>query len=711
MLSQLRFWQTRQLPIVLQSETAECGLAAICMIAEYWGHHVDLQSLRKRFSISLKGASLTSLISIAKGLSLESRPVKLEIEELQKLKMPCVLHWDLNHFVVLKSVSERNRSVIIHDPRSGRRRLSIKEVSNHFTGIALELFPAASFQPISAQRKYSVLSMIGSISGLHTALAYVLTLGIALQICALITPFYLQWLVDEALVASDKNLITVLGTGFLMLIALQVSIGALRSWVVTSMSTNLNIQWLNNAFGHLLKLPMSFFEKRHTGDIVSRFSSIRTIQHAVTHQFVEGIIDFLLAAGTLFMLFLYSRTLGAITLLVAAAYVVLRFFVYDRLRNATAEQIVHAAKQETYFLESVRGVQSIRLFGRHEERRIRWLNILADQFNSELRIAKIGLVYGSANELIFGFERILIIWLAALFVLENQFSIGMLFAFVSYKDQFSARAAGLTDKFFEWRMLNLYNERLADIILTEQEDTAPQSEREFDSLAFSIEFRNVSFRFSENDPLILDQLDLFIPAGQYVAITGVSGCGKTTIVKLLLGLLKPTEGEILIGGISTAKLGLARARTQIGAVLQDDTLFAGSLSENISFFDSVEDTLQITASARLAAIDDDIRRMPMGYHTLIGDLGTGLSGGQKQRILLARALYRNPKILVLDEATSHLDVRNEKVVSEAIAKIELTRFVVAHRPETITMADRVVVLSDGRVVQDFPGCRHSSRLD
>lgn len=692
------FWQRRRLPVLLQAETAECALACVAMIASYWGHRTDISAMRRRFSVSLKGASLRGVMAMAAGLGLQSRPLKAEIAHLPELKLPCVLHWDLNHFVVLKSVGPRH--AVIVDPALGERRLALAQLAAHFTGVALEMNPAADFKPAVETRPFTLTSLMGRVSGLERSLVQILALGLVLQLCSLIAPFYMQWVVDEALLAYDRDLVTVLGCGFLLLVLLQASITAVRSWATTVMATELNIQWLGNTFAHLLKLPLSYFEKRHTGDVVSRFQSIQSIQNSLTTQFVEGVIDGVLVLGTLAMMLWYSPTLTAAAGVAVAVYVLIRLAMFRSLRDATAEQIVHAAKQQTHFIESVRGIQSIRLFGAGEERRASWLNSLVDQFNAELRVARLGVSYHTANFLLFNIERVAVIWLAALAVMDGRFSVGMLFAFISYKDQFSQRITSLIDKLFELRMLRLHGERVADIILTEAEEETLDSETDWNALAPTIELRNVSFRYADGEPLVLNQLSLVIPAGQCVAITGPSGCGKTTLMKLLLGLLEPVSGEILIGGIKLQQLGLSNYRRMLGTVMQDDTLFSGTLGDNICFFTPRPDRQRIEHCAQLAAVHAEIVQMPMGFNTLIGDIGTGLSGGQRQRILLARALYRDPRILVLDEATSHLDVWNEQQVNAAIRDIALTRVIVAHRPETIAMAQRVIVLQQGAMVQD-----------
>ncbi|MDK6080503.1 peptidase domain-containing ABC transporter [Massilia varians] len=697
-LSQLAFWNSRRLPLLLQTEGAECGLACMAMVATYWGHRTDIPSMRRRFSVSMKGVNLKGLMAMASALSLQTRPLKLDIQHLPELKLPCVLHWDLSHFVVLKSVSAKH--VVVHDPAVGERRMPIDEFAKHFTGIALELTPSAQFEAKEERQQFSLFSLMGHVVGLRRSLLQVLALGLALQVCALISPFYMQWIVDEALLASDRDLITVLGCGFLLLVLLQTAIGAVRSWVTTVLATSLNLQWLGNAFAHLLKLPLPYFEKRHTGDIVSRFGSIQQIQTSLTTQFVEGVIDGVLVLGTLIMMLLYSVKLAAVACVAVLLYALLRLVMFCPLRDANSEEIIHSAKQQSHFMETVRGMQSIRLFGRSEERRSSWMNALTDEFNAQLRIARLAVSYQTANTLLFSGERVIVIWLAALAVLGNEFSVGMVFAFISYKDQFSQRMASLIDKLFELRMMRLHGERVADIVLTEAERDDDAAEVDANQIMPSIEIRNLSFRYSDSEPEVIRELNLTIPAGQCMAITGPSGCGKTTLMKLLLGLLTPTGGEIRIGGVPLGTLGLSNYRHLLGTVMQDDTLFAGSISDNISFFDPMVDMQRVHICAELAAIAPEIAAMPMAFNTLVGDIGTGLSGGQQQRILLARALYKNPKILVLDEATSHLDVWNEQAVNAAIEKIPLTRIIVAHRPETIQMAERVIVLHNGQVAQD-----------
>ncbi|MDH5540648.1 MAG: peptidase domain-containing ABC transporter [Rhizobacter sp.] len=699
----------RRLPMLLQTEAAECGLACLGMVAAHHGLDCDLASLRRRFSLSLKGATLADLVRLAGQLQLNSRALRAEMEHLADLRLPCVLHWDLNHFVVLKEV--RGGVAVIHDPAHGVRRIKLDKLSRHFTGVVLELSPQADFAPRTERQAVTLRQLLGRVTGLKRSLLQVFALALALEVFMLLSPFLLQWVVDGVLVSADKDLLVTLGLGFGLLVLIQVAVGAIRSWAVLHLSSSLNLQWLGNVFSHLMRLPVSWFEKRHTGDVWSRFGAVQQIQQTLTTSFAEAVLDGLLVVVTLAMMFVYSGLLTGIVLASVALYALLRWAFFRPLRDATEEAIVHDAKRSSHFLESLRGVQSIRLFNAQEDRQARFMNLVVDAMNAHIATRKLDLMFSVLHKLLFGLERVAVVWVGALLVLERSFSIGMLFAFIAYKEQFAARVSGLIDKLVELRMLKLQGERLADIVLTAPE-TEPVAPRRLDDRAATLEFKAVSFAYSDAEPPVLRELSLRIEPGESVAIAGPSGCGKTTLLKLMLGIHAPQSGDILVGGVPLVQLGMRTWRDMIGTVMQDDQLFAGSINDNISFFEPRPDTAWIEQCARLACVHDEILAMPMGYHTLIGDMAASISGGQKQRILLARALYKRPKILFLDEATSALDVDRERDVNHAIRQLPLTRVIVAHRPETIASAQRVVVLGEGRVAQDLrsvPGATQHGR--
>jgi len=683
---------------ILQSEAAECGLAALAMVASAHGHAITLAELRQRYSTSLKGASLGQLIAIAQELGLSARPLRLDIEHLGQLRVPCILHWDLNHFVVLSKVARGKASIL--DPAVGERRLALSEVSSHFTGIALELVPHAGFQRRRALPSISIRQLTGRVRGLGSSLAQVLALSLALQVFVVLAPFYSQWVIDQVLVSADRDLLAVLGLGFGLALLLQVAVGLLRGWTVVQLSASLGLQWMGNVFAHLLRLPMDYFEKRHLGDITSRLGSVQAIQKTLTTSFVEAVIDGLMAVVTLVLMLVYSWKLALVTLAAVLAYLGIRAVAFRPLRDGTERQLVADARRESHLLESLRGMQSLKVAGEEPRRRARYENLMVDNVNAEVRLARLDLGFGTASQLVFGIERVAVVWIAAVLALRGVFSVGMMVAYLAYKDQFASRMSALIDKWMELRMLRLHGERLADVVLAAPDQAAAPATAALPVTA-SLQLEGVHFRYADSDPWVLADCSLHVEEGESVAIIGASGCGKSTLLKLLLGLQRPQAGIIRLGGEDLWRLGPARARAMFGVVMQDDQLFAGSIADNISFFDPAFDLARVEEAARLAAVHEDILAMPMGYHGLIGDMGSALSGGQKQRLILARALYRRPRVLVLDEATSHLDVAREHQVSEAVRQLRLTRLIVAHRPETIASADRILVMDQGRIVEEI----------
>lgn len=691
----------RKLPVVLQNEATECGLACLAMIAGYHGHRVDLASLRRRFPISQKGVTLASVIDIAGRLEMSTRPVRLELSYLKKLKLPCVLHWDMSHFVVLRAV--RGNCIVIHDPAVGERVIAMAEVSSSFSGVALEIWPGQHFAKRDEAKPVRILSLIGKTTGLARSFGQIIAIALVLQVLGLVSPLFMQWVIDHALVTANFDLLTTLALGFGLLVIVTQAIKLLSSFASMHLSTAWSVQWSANVFTHLLRLPLSYFERRHLGDIVSRFGSMTAIQSTLTSTFITSVIDSIMVVFVLALIFMYSPLLSWISVGAMAFYAACRIAWYRPLRLATQEQIVHSAKQSSHFLETVRGARAIKLYRNQDSRRSSWLALLADSVNSGLRVQKMQILYGLINGVVFGLVGILVVWLAARMVLRGEFTVGMMMAYMSYQAQFSGRITSLIDSIFAIKMLQVHGERLADIVQTEQEKQPGEGRlvaSEADLFDPRIEIRGLRFRYSEHDPYVLDGIDLTIEPGESVAISGPSGCGKSTLLHILLGVLPPTEGDVLLGGVSISTMDPEVLRRSIASVTQNDTLFAGSIADNISFFDPQADQRWVEECARMASIHEEIAAMPMGYNTFIGDMGSVLSGGQQQRVLLGRAFYQRPKVLVLDEATSHLDIRRESMISAAVRGLEITRIIVAHRPQTAEHADRIVLIDKGRVASE-----------
>lgn len=690
-LKNINFGLSAKLPVILQTESAECGLACLAMIAHYHGYLTDLWSLCQKYPISQKGATLHTLIKIAGQMKLSTRPLRLKLNELNQLRTPCILHWDMNHFVVLKSVSKTKITIL--DPSAGQRLMTLQEASDHFTGIALEVWADSDFEKKEDKANIRLSKLIGEIKGLYKSLGQILILALVLEVFALTSPFFMQWVIDHAIVSADKDLLTTLVIGFGILMLLTQLTSLLQSWISMYISTTLNIQWKANVFHHLTHLPSQFFQKRHLGDIISRFGAIDSIQSTLTTTFLTVVLDSVMTVFTLVLMFFYSPTLAWIAVGAMIIYGLLRFLWYTPLKQATEEQIIHAAKQSTHFMETMRGIRAIKRFNKEDIRKSTWLTLFVNTINAGLYTQKLGLMFGFINGIIFGFENLIIIYLGANLVIDGTFTVGILMAFIAYKNQFGGRVSNLIDKFIEVKMLNLHGERLADIVLekTEKNDYLSPIEPK-DKLVYDIQVNNLSFAYNDDEPYIIDNLSFHIKDKESVAIVGATGCGKSTLMSLLMGELTPKSGDIKIAGKIHHSMAELNARGIIASVNQDDTLFAGSLIENISFFDDKIDNEWVEQCAIMAGIHDEIMSMPMGYQTLVGDMGNILSGGQKQRIFIARALYRRPKILFLDEATSHLDVKKEYQINEMIKSLGITRVMIAHRPETIKSADWVLNL-------------------
>jgi ATP-binding cassette, subfamily B, bacterial CvaB/MchF/RaxB len=692
--SKLRFGWGKQVQSILQTEAAECGLACLAMIANYHGYQTDMHTLRQRFALSLRGATLKQVMDMAQGLKLSARPLRLDLDEMNQLQLPCILHWELNHFVVLKKVLSNNKGIIILDPARGERSIGADELSKCFTGVALELSPMADFVQKKEQRTIKITQLLGKVVGLKRSLVQIFALALALEAFAIVSPFFMQWVVDGAIVAADSNLLTLLCIGFGLLMVIQTTIGLARSWVVLYLSTHLNVQWISNVFAHLIRLPVTYFERRHLGDVVTRFESVHQIQQTLTTSFIEGVLDGLLGIVMLIIIFVYSPTLAWVVVTALVIQGLISWASYAPMRRLAAEQINLGAKNQSQLFESIRAVQSIKLFAAENDRQARYVNGLVESTNRTIATQKLQLSVGAISGITSGIENIVVVWLGAGAVMQNQLSIGMLFAFMSYKATFSGRVQSLIAKTIEFKMLKLQGELLADIVLNSKDPASQIATKQLpppcdDGSIPEIEVRNVSFRYSPSEPWVLRNVTFKVTKGESLAIVGPSGGGKTTLMKLMLGLLRPTEGEVLFRERPINQLGAAY-REAVGAVMQDDQLMSGSIEENISFFNPTPNKQRIQEVAAQAAIASDIEKMPMQYQTLIGDMGSSLSGGQKQRIVLARALYRNPIVLFLDEATSQLDEMNEQRVIASTNNIEATRILVSHRVETFSSCSRCI---------------------
>ncbi|HFU9058563.1 TPA: colicin V export peptidase/ABC transporter CvaB, partial [Escherichia coli] len=653
-------WQ-RRVPVIHQTETAECGLACLAMICGHFGKNIDLIYLRRKFNLSARGATLAGINGIAEQLGMATRALSLELDELRVLKTPCILHWDFSHFVVLVSV-KRNRYVL-HDPARGIRYISREEMSRYFTGVALEVWPGSEFQSETLQTRISLRSLINSIYGIKRTLAKIFCLSVVIEAINLLMPVGTQLVMDHAIPAGDRGLLTLISAALMFFILLKAATSTLRAWSSLVMSTLINVQWQSGLFDHLLRLPLAFFERRKLGDIQSRFDSLDTLRATFTTSVIGFIMDSIMVVGVCVMMLLYGGYLTWIVLCFTTIYIFIRLVTYGNYRQISEECLVREARAASYFMETLYGIATVKIQGMVGIRGAHWLNMKIDAINSGIKLTRMDLLFGGINTFVTACDQIVILWLGAGLVIDNQMTIGMFVAFSSFRGQFSERVASLTSFLLQLRIMSLHNERIADIALHEKEEKKPEIEIVADMGPISLETNGLSYRYDSQSAPIFSALSLSVAPGESVAITGASGAGKTTLMKVLCGLFEPDSGRVLINGIDIRQIGINNYHRMIACVMQDDRLFSGSIRENICGFAEEMDEEWMVECARASHIHDVIMNMPMGYETLIGELGEGLSGGQKQRIFIARALYRKPGILFMDEATSALDSESEHFVN------------------------------------------------
>jgi len=673
----------------LQSTTSECGLACLGYVAATHGKEYSMAELRGKFSPSTRGLNLRSLARLADLMGFTSRALRLEVEELELLARPCILHWDLVHFVVLISV---HRSKIqVYDPAYGIRNISREEVASAFTGVALELTPGVSFEAVKPPAPLKWHQLTGRISGLGTSLLRILVLGAAIQLLSMVSPMFTQWIVDGAILSNDLDLLWTLLLGVVLLGLSKIFMEAARGWFAISLSTQFAVQWSMRMKDHMLKLPLKWFELRHIGDISAKFQSIQTIQSTVTGKFIEVLFDGVFSVFTLAIMAIYSWKLALIAVAALLGYAALRIFPHHIYHKVNDEIISLDAKSQSVFIENIRGIQTIKLNNIEGVRGALWHNGVISASNKKIKSQIITLTFTSGYGLIFLVENVSVLGIGASMAMEGSITVGMLMAYLAYKSDFSGRMQRLIDNTMSIRLLRLHIDRAADIALSKKEPSEnghmlALNAEEAALGGIAVRLENVGFRYSEDLPWVFRGVSLTIEPGQHVCFHGITGCGKTTLAKIILGLLEPTEGIIYIDETPLNQFGIVAWRSSVAAVMQDDHLLSASIRENVSCFSSEVSLEQISKVLRQAEIMEEVSRMPMGMNTFIGDMGSSLSGGQRQRIMLARALCKVPRVLVLDEATSHLDTATESRINATINSLNITRITIAHRPETITSA-------------------------
>jgi len=690
-LSDYLHFSSQRLPILLQSEVAECGVSCVAMVASYHGHKVNMITMRQRYPVGLRGVTVRQITQIANDLGMNARALKVDLGQLNKVKSPAILHWNFNHFVVLSKVT--TKGIEIHDPAKGKCKLNWQEVSDAFTGICIELLPNADFEKQDERQRVPLRAFLGKVDGLWSSLAKIFVIALILQGLMLVSPYYIRLVVDKGVAADSTGLLWWFFLGFAFVLVLTTVTQIIRAGAIMYLDKSLGFQIKANIQKHLLHLPMGFFESRHVGDIKSRFEAFNEVQRLVSRGFITAVVDGLLSITTFCIMLSYDVGLALVSLAFLATLYGLRFILNVSENEYLEQWLSKQARENSHFIESVRAIAPIKAFAKEDVRLSSWLNLFADSTNASIRREKVQISTELSKQVLAKAEYLIIVLIGASLIIDSTITLGMFFAFLAYRQSFAESAQSLVDHLFKFRIAGTYFRRMSDIVLQEPEKDQAIAVLDPAQIQGNLTIQNLHFRYDNGAPWLFEGINFSIAAGESVAIVGKSGIGKTTLLKLITGLLRHTEGDILLDGTSLQRIGYRRFRSMCATVMQNDQLFNGSLIENITFFEPSPNMEKVREAAKGAAVWEDIEAMPMGLHSQVGDLGSAMSGGQKQRILLARALYSNPKILFLDEATSHLDIETEKQVNLYLKSRNITRISIAHREETIKAADRVIDLA------------------
>lgn len=677
---------------VYQAEVSECGLACLVQIANAFGENVGLAELRRKVQVSTRGLNFSDLIEIAPSLGLRLRAVNVQPDSIGALRLPAVLHWQFNHFVVLERVGRSKVTIV--DPSRGRIAIARSSFAESFTGMALEAMPQGEASPSLVKSKSNLLRAMLEIPGVRTSLAWLLFFSLFLEAVSLITPLYSKIILDSADTGTmfGQSWAAKITFAFALLVLAAGVTNYGRGLLTSRLGVELNRQMSETLFGHILKLPITYFQKRHLGDITAAFDSVGAFQRTLTSAFISGLIDGVMAIVTLALMIWINAKLAIVPIVVTCIYVCFRALRNSAHKNSIQEQIQRTAEQASSLFESIRGIQSLKIFQKEGARLSAWSGLLARTSNQILKSQSFPVQYQAMSVALIGIQSIVVIYLGVGQIEAGVSTVGGLFAFVAYVAQFTQKSTSLIERAVDISILGVHKNRLSDVYSEPAENFAPGDGGGVSGPSYTVELKDLTFSYGYGLPPVVASLNIKVEAGEFVVITGPSGCGKTTVMKIMQGLLLPTVGSVYVNEKLLEEIGVSAWRSVTSAVMQEDSLFSGTIRDNITFFSPVPDEEQLASVCSLCRIDEFVNRFPLGLDTQVGDMGGLLSGGEKQRVLLARALYKRPSVLFMDEATSHLDSETEVFVSRAISSLKITRIMIAHRQETIRTADRVIVI-------------------
>ncbi|KFA94575.1 peptidase domain-containing ABC transporter [Archangium violaceum] len=685
----------RRIRFVAQVTAVDCAAACLAMVLGYWGRQMRLEEVQRAAGLlNLHGVNARALLEAGRRFGLTGRAAQVEIDSLGALPIGSILHWEFRHFVVFEGLTRQGVQVV--DPAYGRRYLSMEQFRKSFTGIALLFEPSETFETGTAVRGPS--RYLRSLLEARPILLRVLVMSLLLQFFALALPSLTGALVDFVIPTGDLSMLTLLSVGMGVLLVFQFLSTMVRSHLLLHLRTHLDARLTVGFLDHLVHLPFAFFLLRSSGDLIARLNSNATVRELLTSGALSALLDGMLATTYLFLLLAMNWKLGLLAVGLALAQVLVFILSRERQRELMSRDLEVSAAARGYEVEMMTGMQTIKCLGVETRSVQHWSNLYVDVLNVSLERGRVdALVESLTGVLRLGSPLILLI-VGTHQVMQEQLRLGEMLALNALAVGFLVPIANLVTNAFRVQLVGTYLERVDDVLETPLEQQSGTARRSIE-LRGGIQLDNVSFRYGPLSPMVVQDISVKIQPGQFVAIVGRSGAGKSTLAHLLLGLYQPTAGSIFFDDAPLAELDVYELRQQLGVVLQNPILFRGDIRRNIAYVDPSLPLQSVMAAAKFAQVHDDIMAMPMQYDTLLSESGSSVSGGQRQRIALARALACDPAILLLDEATNALDVKTERAVQEALAQLQCTRVVIAHRLTTVERADVILVMEKGRLVE------------
>lgn len=690
----------RRLPLIYQSVNAECGLACAAMVAGYWGANIDIHAVRERCQSATFGLTLAQLRAVLHNLNLKTRVVRVEPLLLRRVRTPAILHWGVGHYVILKRAT--SSFVEIHDPDRGALRLTMEEVDRKLSGWAIEAVPDAEFQPFEKRQRIQWLAWLGFKPRWLVGISIVMLLALASQLIVVSVPYYLQVVVDRIIPSAELALLPNLAILFGVLVALDWLVRSTQVQIANLLGMTMSNVFGGRVFNHLLNLPLAYFEGRSLSDVASRFDSLEELRRSILEDAPTAIISMLLFMLSGLAILRFAPELLVCVAVFLGGYALFRVLYFRRHKQLLADAFFLRTRESSTLYETLQNLLAIKAFSAESARARRWSQRLVRAGGASVRLNLARARLDHTKEASVALESVVSLYLASQLVMNGSMTVGMLVGFIAYKRLLTTSVLSLTEFAFRCRAVGVHLSRLTDIAAAAPEVDTSGGKR-CDAMQ-SLELIAVSHVYPGTGRPTFGPVSFTLRRGERVALVGPSGCGKSTLVKLILGLIPTKHGAIAVNGDNLSDLNRAAWLGTIGVVFQGDKLLSGSLLENICFFDDKPDRTRAREAAEAAHIWSDIERLPMGLDTPLQDDFAILSAGQKQRIFIARALYKRPQLLIMDEGTANLDEILEANILKNLAGMRMTVLHATHRPQVIRDATHVLEVGQVQLLPQQSSC-------